>query len=282
MISDPNSLWSGRSLYELYEAAHTPWEWHEPLFERCKKHGLVGFSTPFDSSAVEFLASLDVPCYKIASYENVDLPLIRRVAATGRPVIISTGMATSAEIDDAVRAAREAGAGAVILMKCTSAYPADAAASNLMTIPHLAASTGCHVGLSDHTQGIGVAIAACGLGARLIEKHVTLRRADGGVDSAFSLEPEELATLVTESARAWRSLGSVSYGVTADEKASLQFRRSLYVVSDVPEGGIFTMENVRAIRPGFGLLPKYLERVIGRRATRPVSRGTPLSWELLM
>jgi N-acetylneuraminate synthase len=191
-------------------------------------------------------------------------------------------MATSGEIDEAVRAAREAGTGAVMLMKCTSAYPTDASSSNLMTIPHLAAMTGCQVGLSDHTEGIGVAIAACGLGARLIEKHLTLRRADGGVDSAFSLEPGELATLVTESARAWRSVGSVSYGATVEEQGSLQFRRSLYVVADVPEGGLLTRENVRAIRPGFGLMPKYLEQVIGRRASRRLLRGTPLTWDLFV
>lgn len=280
MVADKGSLWAGRSLYDLYQEAHTPWDWHAPIFERCRKHGILGFSTPFDATAVDFLESLDVPAYKIASFENIDLPLIKRVAATGKPMIISTGMATAAEIDEAVRAARSAGATQLALLKCTSAYPASPTDSNLATIPHLRAMSGCPVGLSDHTQGNGAAIAAVALGACVIEKHVTLRRDEGGVDSAFSLEPAELRSLVEESRQAWSSIGSVNYGPTEHEKNSLQFRRSLYVTADVPAGGTLSAENVRAIRPGSGLPPKFIDQILGRRVARAVSRGTPVSWDL--
>ncbi|GAB4468410.1 MAG: pseudaminic acid synthase [Burkholderiaceae bacterium] len=281
LIDDPSSPWAGRTLYDLYREAHTPWDWHKPIFERARSRGLVAFSTPFDATAVDFLESLDVPCYKIASFENVDLPLIRKVAATGKPLIVSTGLATLAEIAEAVAAAREAGCRELVLLKCTSAYPASPADSHLRTIPHLRAAFGCEVGLSDHTLGIGAALASIALGATVIEKHVTLRRADGGVDSAFSLEPQELKQLVEEGERARLALGEVRYGPTANEVNSLRFRRSLYVVRDVQRGEPFTRENVRAIRPGLGLAPKHVEQVLGRRAARDIAAGTALAWDLI-
>jgi pseudaminic acid synthase len=281
LIDDPESLWNGKNLYELYQKASTPWEWHQPIIERCGGHGLICFSTPFDLSAVDFLEKLDTPAYKIASFEITDLPLIRRVAATGRPIIISTGMSTVAEIDDAVRTAKEGGCGEVILLQCTSTYPASPDDSNIATIPHLHDLFDVQVGLSDHTSGIGVAIAGVALGACLIEKHFTLNRADGGVDAAFSLEPDEMAMLVEESERAWRSLGTISYGPTKSERASLKFRRSIYVVKDLSEGEVITNEKIKTIRPGFGLPPKHLDAVLGRKVRRPVRRGTALSWNLL-
>lgn len=280
-ISDTKSLWQGRSLHKLYQEAHTPWEWHEVIFDRCRKAGMIAFSTPFDATAVDFLEKLGAPCFKIASFENTDLPLIRRVAATGKPVIISTGMATEPELAESVSAARAAGCKDLILLKCTSSYPATPADSNVLTIPHMRQLFGCNVGLSDHTMGIGVAVASVSLGAAVIEKHFTLRRADGGVDSAFSLEPEELRALVTETGRAWQALGAVSYGPTKAERNSLSFRRSLYVVQDMKAGDVLTRVNLRAIRPGAGLPPKHLEEVLGRRIGRDVCRGTPLSWDLL-
>lgn len=280
-IGDPGSLWAGTSLYKLYGEAYTPWEWHKPIFDRCRELGIIGFSTPFDDTAVDFLESLDVPCYKIASFENTDLPLIRRVAATGKPLIISTGMATVAELDETVRAAREAGCKDLILLKCTSTYPATAENTNIATIPHLRELFGCEVGLSDHTMGVGVSVASVALGAAVIEKHFTLNRADGGVDSTFSMEPAEMAALVVESARAWQALGQVSYGATEKEKKSLVFRRSLYIVEDVKAGEMLTLRNVRAIRPGYGLPTKYLEQVLGRTARRDLARGTALGWELI-
>ena len=280
-ISDPNSLWNGTSLYQLYKQAYTPWEWHKPIFDRCRELGMIGFSSAFDATAVEFLEDLGVPCYKIASFENVDIPLVRKVAATGKPMIISTGLASVAEIGATVQAAREAGAKELILLKCTSAYPASPENSNLNTIPHMRELFGCHVGLSDHTMGIGAAVASAALGAVAIEKHVTLRRADGGVDSAFSLEPEELAALVTESKRAVEAMGGVAYGPTEAERKSLVYRRSLYIVADLKAGDVLTKDNVRAIRPGLGLPPGELDRVLGRRINRDAQRGTPLSWSLL-
>ena len=280
-ISDPNSLWNGTSLYKLYEQAHTPWEWHKPIFDRCRALGMIGFSTPFDATAVDFLETLGVPCYKVASFENTDLPLVRKVAATGKPMIISTGLASVAELGETVLAAREAGARDLVLLKCTSAYPASPENSNLNTIPHMRELFGCHVGLSDHTMGIGAAVASTALGAVAIEKHVTLRRADGGVDSAFSLEPDELTTLVTETQRAVQAMGGVSYGPTEAERKSLVYRRSLYIVTDLKAGDVLTRDNVRAIRPGLGLAPGNLDRVLGRRITRDARRGTPLSWDLL-
>lgn len=281
LIGDPKSLWRGQSLYRLYQEAHTPWEWHEPIFRRCREKGLVCFSTPFDETAVAFLESLDAPCYKIASFENTDLALIRRVAATGKPMLISTGLATLAELDETVRAAREGGCGEIILLKCTSTYPASPEDTNILTIPHMRQLFGCEVGLSDHTPGVGVAAAATALGATVIEKHFTLSRADGGVDAAFSLEPDEMRTLAEECLRAWQSLGSVGYGPTERELPSLKFRRSLYVAADVKKGDTFSKENVRAIRPGMGLPVKYLELFLGRKAARDASRGTPLDWSML-
>lgn len=280
-ISDPKSLWAGTSLYELYNKAHTPWEWHKSIFDRARGLGMIPFSTPFDDTAVDFLESLDVPCYKIASFENTDLPLIRRVAATGKPLIISTGMATVAELDETVRAAREAGCKDLVLLKCTSTYPATPENTNILTIPHLRELFDCEVGLSDHTMGVGVAVAGVALGATVIEKHFTLNRADGGVDSTFSMEPAEMAQLVIETKSAWQALGQVSYGPLEAEKKSIQFRRSLYVVRDIKAGDLLTDENVRAIRPGLGLAPKYLEHVLGRRVSKDVQRGTALGWELL-
>ncbi|MCS6285291.1 MAG: pseudaminic acid synthase [Nitrospira sp.] len=280
-ISDPKSLWTGASLYELYGKAYTPWEWHKPIFDRARGLGMVPFSTPFDDTAVDFLESLDVPCYKIASFENTDLPLIRRVAATRKPLIISTGMATVAELDESVRAAREAGCKDLILLKCTSTYPATAANTNIMTIPHLRELFGCEVGLSDHTMGVGVSVASVALGATVIEKHFTLSRADGGVDSAFSLEPEEMSMLVVETGRAWQSLGRVVYGPTEQEKPSTVFRRSIYVVHDLKAGDVLTRENVRCIRPGRGLPPKYFDILLGRQVKQDVKKGTPMSWDLL-
>ncbi len=280
-INDPNSLWYGHSLYELYQQAHTPWEWHEPILKRCQKLGIIGFSTPFDATAVDFLESLDVPCYKIASFENTDLPLIRKVASTGKPMIISTGMATVAELDETVRTAREAGCQDIILLKCTSTYPATPENTNLLTIPHLRELFNVQVGLSDHTMGIGAAVASVALGATVIEKHFTLCRADGGVDAAFSMEPEEMAQLVVESERAWQALGQVQYGPTEAERKSLVFRRSLYVVKDMKAGDVLTTENVRAIRPGLGLPPKYLDSLLGLAVRKDVQAGTPLSFDLL-
>lgn len=280
-ISDSNSLWAGASLYKLYGEAYTPWEWHKPIFDRARELGIIAFSTPFDDTSVDFLESLDVPCYKIASFENTDLPLIRRVAATGKPLIISTGMATVAELDDTVRAARDAGCKDLILLKCTSTYPATAQNTNILTIPHLRELFGCEVGLSDHTMGVGVSVASVALGATVIEKHFTLSRADGGVDSAFSMEPAEMAQLVVETERAWQALGQVSYGSTEAEKKSLQYRRSLYVVQDLKAGDVLSRENVRAIRPGLGLPTKYLEVLLGKSVKQDIKRGTALTWALL-
>ncbi len=279
-ISDPNSLWTGTSLYKLYGEAYTPWEWHKPIFDKARELGIIPFSTPFDDTAVDLLESLDVACYKIASFENTDLPLIRRVAATGKPLIISTGMASIAELDDTVRAAREAGCKDLILLKCTSTYPATAGNTNILTIPHMGELFDCEVGLSDHTMGIGVSVASVALGATVIEKHFTLNRADGGVDSSFSMEPAEMAQLVVETERAWQALGKVSYGATEAEKKSLQFRRSLYVVKDLKAGDVLSPENVRAIRPGYGLPTKFMDVFIGKSVTSDVLRGTPLSWKL--
>ena len=280
-IGDADSLWAGTSLYRLYGTACTPWEWHAPIFERARALGLIPFSTPFDDTAVDFLERLDVPCYKIASFENTDLPLVRRVAATGKPLIVSTGMATVSELGELVDAARRAGCRDLILLKCTSTYPAPPANTNILTIPHLRDLFGCEVGLSDHTMGVGVSVASVALGATVIEKHFTLRRADGGVDSAFSMEPEEMAQLVAETERAWLALGTVRYGPTDAERKSIQFRRSLYVVKDLKAGDVLTRDNLRAIRPGHGLPPKYFDQLLGKRVSRDVPRGTALQWELV-
>lgn len=281
VIDDPKSLWAGRQLYDLYDEAHTPWEWHAPLMERAALHGIHCFSTPFDRSAVDFLETLDVPAYKIASFECTDLALIRHVAQTGKPIVISTGMASLAEIDDAVGTAKAAGNDQIIVLKCTSTYPATPENTNIRTIPALRAAFGVEVGLSDHTMGCGVAVAAVALGATVFEKHFTLRRADGGVDSAFSLEPPEFRLLRDETERAWQSLGDVRFGTQAVEEGSVQFRRSLYVVKDLKGGDILTESNVRAIRPGFGMAPKNLPIVLGARVTRDTPMGTPLTWDVI-
>jgi N-acetylneuraminate synthase len=281
VIEDPNSLWAGRQLYELYEEAHTPWAWHAPIMARALSQGMACFSSPFDATAVDFLESLDAPAYKIASFEVTDLPLIRRVATTGKPMIMSTGMATAGEIDEAVRAARGAGCRDLVLLKCTSTYPATADNTNVSTIPHMRALFGCEVGLSDHTMGCGVSVAATALGATVIEKHFTLRRADGGVDSTFSMEPLELRQLREETERAWQAVGQVGYGPTVAEMKSLAFRRSLYIAQDMRAGEVLTPENLRCVRPGFGLAPKHMDSLLGQRIGRDAVAGTPMAWALL-
>ena len=280
-ISDPDSLWSGISLYQLYTQAYMPWEWHKPIFDRARELDIIPFSTPFDNTSVDFLESLNVPCYKIASFENTDLQLIRRVASTGKPLIISTGMASVAEIDDAVKIAREAGCEDIVLLKCTSTYPATPSNTNILTIPHMRELFDCEVGLSDHTLGLGVSVASVALGATVIEKHFTLNRSDGGVDSAFSMEPEEMSRLIIETERAWQALGKINYGTTASEEKSKIFRRSLYVVKDMKAGEFFGSSNLRSIRPGLGLATKYIDCFIGKKIKRDTKKGTPLSWDLL-
>lgn len=280
-IKDRSSLWAGKSLYQLYGEAHTPWDWHKAIFERCKSHGIIGFSSPFDESAVDFLETLNVPAYKIASFENADIPLIKKVASTGKPMIISTGMASLSELDDTVRVAREAGCKDLILLKCTSTYPASPEDTNLRTIPHMRDLFQCIVGLSDHTLGIGAAIASVAYGASVIEKHFTLSRTDGGIDAVFSLEPSELQCLVKETERAWLALGRVNYGATAAELSSIKFRRSIYVARDMKRGDVLSPESVRIIRPGYGLSPKYYDLVVGRKLSMDVEKGTPLTWEIL-
>lgn len=278
-IADKDSLWQGESLYELYQKAYTPWEWHEPIFEKCRDKGIICFSTPFDFMAVDFLEKLGNPIYKIASFENGDIPLIRKIAQTKKPIIASTGMATLAELDELVRTARENGCADLTLLKCTSSYPASPVGTNIRTIPHMRQLFDCHAGLSDHTLGIGAAVASIALGAEVIEKHFTLSRAEGGVDAAFSLEPQEMEQLVRECRTAWEALGEVSYGVTEQEKKSLQFRRSLYIVEDMKAGDVITEKNMRSIRPGLGLAPKYYDVLLGKRVKCDMKRGTALAWD---
>ncbi len=280
-IDDPASLWHGNCLYELYQKAYTPWEWHAPLFNRARQRGLVAFSTPFDPTAVDLLESLDVPCYKIASFENGDLPLIRQVAATGKPLIMSTGTATLEELEEAVATARAAGCRDLVLLKCTSSYPADPADANLRTIPDLAARFDCLAGISDHTLGTSVAVAAVALGACVIEKHFTLDRAEQDIDAAFSLEPAELTQLVRDTQLAWKALGHASYELSAGDRQSRRHRRSLYVVENIRAGERLTPQNTRSIRPAAGLPPKVLEQVLGRVARCDLAKGTPLSWDLV-
>ena len=280
-ISDDKSPWKGQSLYDLYKIAHTPWDWHQPIFDCAKKRGLICFSTPFDETAVDLLEKLGAPIYKIASFENTDLPLIQRVAATGKPLLISTGMTTQEELDESVDAARKAGCKDLTLLKCTSTYPATPENSNLLTIPYLKDRYGCEVGLSDHTLGIGVAVASVALGASVIEKHFTLKRSDGGVDAAFSMEPGEMEELVEETKRAWQSLGKVFVGPTEAEKSSITLRRSLYFVKDLPAGHVVKEGDIRRIRPGMGLPPKEYQKLIGRKLQKAVSRGDPTSWDVL-
>ena len=280
-ISDPQSLWKGQSLYNLYQKAYTPWEWHAPIFQCARKLGLVAFSSPFDETAVEFLETLDVPCYKIASFENTDIPLIKKIAATGKPMIVSTGMATLGEIDETVHVAKAAGCKELVLLKCTSIYPATPENSNLLTIPHMRELFNCEVGLSDHTLGIGAAVAAVAMRATVIEKHFTLDRSDGGVDSTFSLEPGELAQLVIETERAWQALGKINYGPTKDEERSVLRRRSIYIAEDLKAGEMLTKANLRCIRPGYGLAPKHYESLLGKVVRCDVKKGTPMRWDLI-
>lgn len=279
-INAEGSPWKGRHLYQLYEEAYTPWEWHERVFKRARDLGLIPFSTPFDHTAVDFLEELEVPAYKIASFENNHLPLIRKVASTGKPLIISTGMASLAELDLAVRTARDSGCSDLILLKCTSNYPASPESSNLTTIPHMCELFNCEVGVSDHTLGIGAAIASVALGATLIEKHFTLRRSDGGVDASFSLEPEEMKNLAKESERAWQALGHITYGPVAAERDSSKFRRSLYISKDCSAGHVVTAQDICIIRPGYGLEPAAISMVEGLKLVRDVKRGEPVSWKL--
>ncbi|MGN4126578.1 pseudaminic acid synthase [Lysinibacillus sphaericus] len=281
-IKSDTNLWKGQSLYNLYKEAYTPWEWHEAIFNRCKEHGMVAFSSPFDETAVDFLETLNVPAYKIASFENVDIPLIKKVAATGKPIIISTGMASIAELDEAVQAVKSQENEQIILLKCTSTYPATPENSNISTIPHMKELFGTEMGLSDHTMGVGVSVAAVTLGATVIEKHFTISRADGGVDSTFSLEPHELRMLVEETERAWKSLGTIIYGPTNLEKPSLDYRRSLYIGENLKTGDVLTKENVRVVRPGYGLAPKYFELVVGKKIKIDVLKGTPLTFDILL
>ena len=281
LISDSKSLWKGKTLYDLYKEAYTPWEWHEKIFKRCNELGMLCFSTPFDETAVDFLEKLNVPAYKIASFENIHLPLIKKVAQTGKPVIISTGLATEEEIKEAVDALKIGGCNQFALLKCTSAYPASPEDSNILTIPELRKNFNCEVGLSDHTMGIGVALAAISHGATIIEKHFTLDRNDGGVDSSFSTEPKEMKILVKESIRTWQSLGKISYGPTESEKGGIKFRRSIYIVEDMDSGEKLTKEKLRIIRPGKGLAPKYYDELLGRKVNQKLKKGTPLTWEML-
>lgn len=282
VITNPNSLWKGRTLYDLYQEAHTPWDWHEAIFKRAEELGVTIFSSPFDETAVDFLESLNAPFYKIASFENVHLPLIKKVAQTGKPIIMSTGMASVTELAEAVATARDNGCKELVLLKCTSNYPASPENSHVATIPHMRTLFSCEVGLSDHTLGIGAAIAAVALGATVIEKHFTTSRAEGGVDSAFSLEPAEMKALVVESERAWQAIGSVSYGPTALEKPAMKSRRSIYIAKDVLAGEVLTPENVRVVRPGMGLAPKYYEFILGKRIKQDAALGTALNWDLLL
>ena len=280
-INDPNSLWHGRHLYELYEEAHIPWAWHDAIFKKAKEMGIICFSTPFDATAVDFLEKLEAPCYKIASFENSDIHLIRRVCKTGKPVIVSTGMASPGDLQLIVNTLKNAGCKQFVLLKCTSQYPASPSDANIKTIPHMANMFNCQVGLSDHTMGIGVPIAAVALGATVIEKHFCLSRGEGGVDADFSLEPNELKLLVEETKRAWQALGSVNYQLSDNEKKSTQFRRSIYFVKEMKKGEVITEKCIRAIRPGFGLAPKYWDNLIGKKVNQDVVKGQKTSWELL-
>lgn len=281
-ITDEKSLWKGQELHDLYKMAYTPWEWHEAIFNRAKEKGMLAFSSPFDESSVDFLETLNVPAYKIASFENTHHPLLKKVAKTGKPIIVSTGVSTLEDIQDSVKVLRDNGCKNLILLKCTSTYPATPENTNLNTIPEMKNIFGCTIGLSDHTMGIGASVAAVALGARVIEKHFTLRRADGGVDSAFSLEPEELKALVVETERAFLSLGKVFIGVQEAEKKSLLFKRSIYVAEDIKAGEMISEKNIRVIRPALGLAPKHYDVVIGKEAKKDLKKGTPLSFDDLV
>ena len=280
-IQDKDSLWKDKSLYELYQEAYTPWEWHKPIMDRAKELGILCFSTPFDETAVDFLEDLNAPAYKIASFENIDLPLVEKVASTGKPMIVSTGMASLSELGELVQTIKGAGCIDFALLKCTSTYPASPENSNILSIPHMRELFQCEVGLSDHTMGIGASVAAVAHGATIIEKHFTLSRADGGVDSAFSMEPEEMNKLVLETSRAWKALGKVTYGPTKVEKKSLIFRRSLYIAADMKAGETLNKENLRIVRPGLGLPPKYYKKLLGMKVKKDVKKGKPISWDLI-
>lgn len=275
-ISDPNSLWKGESLYDLFKKAYTPWEWHKPIFDLCNKLGMLCFSTPFDETAVDFLETLNVPCYKIASFENNHFPLIKKVMQTKKPIIISTGMCNLSEIEELVQFFKNNNFENFVLLKCTSAYPAKAEDANLLTIPHLSQTFDCNVGLSDHTMGTAVSVASVALGARVIEKHFTLKRADGGVDSAFSLEPHELTALVQDSKIAWEALGKINYTLSDSELKNKIHKRSIYVTTNIKKGTVLSHENIRVIRPGLGLHPRYFENAIGKKATQDLEKGQPL------
>lgn len=281
-IDDKNSLWNGKELHDLYKMAYTPWEWHKAIFDRAKEKGMIAFSSPFDETAVDFLESLNVPLYKIASFENTHHPLLKKVAATGKPVIISSGVTTREDITESIDVLRKAGCENIILLKCTSTYPATPENTNLVTIPDFINSFDCIVGLSDHTMGVGASVAAVALGARVIEKHFTLRRADGGVDSAFSLEPEELKSLVVETERAFLSLGQIQKGILPAEEKSMQFKRSIFVSKDVKKGEILSSDNLKIIRPAKGLAPKYWDEVVGKVAKSDIKSGTALNWENIL
>ena len=280
-INDKNSLWKGSSLYDLYKIAYTPWEWHEPIMKRANELGLICFSTPFDDSAVDYLEDLNVPAYKIASFENTHLSLIKKVASTGKPMLVSTGMASIAEMSEIVQTIRDSGCEQFALLKCTSTYPAKPVNSNVLTIPHMKKLFNCEVGLSDHTMGVGASVAAVAHGAVVIEKHFTLKRSDGGVDSTFSLEPKEMEQLVIESERAWQSLGAVTYGPNEIEKKSVVFRRSLYIAEDMKKGDVLTEKNLRIVRPGLGLEPKFFDILLGKRVMKDVSKGTRVEWDII-
>jgi pseudaminic acid synthase len=280
-IDDKNSLWAGSELYDLYQQAYTPWEWHQPIFERARALGMEAFSSPFDETAVDFLETLHVPFYKIASFENTHHPLLRKVARTGKPVIMSTGVASFDDIAESVEVLKTAGCKEIILLKCTSTYPATPENTNLLTIPHMRERWQCEIGLSDHTMGIGVALAAVGMGVRIIEKHFTLSRAEGGVDSAFSMEPQEMKALVDESLKAYQALGRVQMEVQAVEEKSLLFKRSIYAGKDIAVGETLNEENLKIIRPALGLAPKHWENIQGKKAKRAIQAGQPLSWDMI-
>jgi len=280
-LRDNTSLWQGQSLYNLYKKAYTPWEWHQPLIKRAKKNGIMCFSTPFDETAVDFLETLNVPAYKIASFENTHLPLIRKVAMTGKPLIISTGMASLYELKEVVNIVRDLGCKKLVLLKCTSSYPAKTQDCNLKTIPHMREIFDCEVGLSDHCMGVGAAVAAVACGATIIEKHFTIKRSDGGVDSAFSIEPEELKQLVKATDEAWQSLGRVTYGTSNSERESVVFRRSLYIAKDMKKNDQLTKNNMRIVRPGHGLAPKYYDELLGRKINRNAKKGQPVNWDII-
>ena len=280
-ITDTSSLWHGKELHDLYKLAYTPWEWHTEIFKRARQRGMIAFSSPFDVTAVEFLEKLEVPIYKIASFENTDHILLKKIAETGKPVIMSTGVSTIADLYESVQILRKHGSKEIILLKCTSTYPATPEDTNILTIPHMRELFNCQIGLSDHTMGIGVSVAAVALGATVIEKHFTLSRADGGVDSTFSLEPAELKALVVETERAWLSLGKISYTPTEKEKNSMAFKRSLFIAKDVKKGEIITAEHIRSVRPSTGLHTRYYEDVLGKRALQDLSEGSPLHFGLI-